>query len=96
MKKKKIISPAWKLCCHSSAYLAFSVMIPDSTSTGPLFFEYVRIRDTLRSKAETEGRMFWWLFENTSNMDLCTKADMSMYVLYSQGCVLISTRENLM
>lgn len=38
-------------------------------SSANLLFEYVRLRDTLEDICRDEGRSFYYLFENTSNMD---------------------------
>lgn len=56
--------------------------VADKTGTGPLFFEYVRIRDFLLKKAAKEGRRLWWLFENTWYLDITTKRAMIKFVHY--------------
>lgn len=45
--------------------------------SGRLFFEYVRIRDYLRRQADEENYSFYWVFENTANMENRTKDSIS-------------------
>ncbi|KAE8741799.1 hypothetical protein FOCC_FOCC012660 [Frankliniella occidentalis] len=48
----------------------------DKNGSGPLFFHYVRIKNFFQLQAERAGRKFFWLFENTSSMDRCTRLAM--------------------
>ncbi|KAK3929537.1 DNA (cytosine-5)-methyltransferase 3A [Frankliniella fusca] len=54
----------------------------DTTGTGVLFFEFLRVMLYLKNKSEWEQRQFFWFFENTSKMEMKTKETISRYL----GC----------
>ncbi|XP_034232825.1 DNA (cytosine-5)-methyltransferase 3C-like [Thrips palmi] len=74
------------LLCGGSPCAELSLVNParkglnDPSSSGHLFFEYHRILQYLTKSAKEKGHQFYWMFENTSSMELGTKQQMSSYL----------------
>ena len=46
----------------------FEFFFADSTGSGHLFFDYVRIMNYLHTTSQQHGYKFFWFFENTNKM----------------------------
>lgn len=57
-------------------------IITDPTSTGKLFYEYVRIKTILEDQATTWEEPFFWLYENTFHMERATRLEISRCIIF--------------